>query len=749
MGIAGAECRHYLCGVNFAALTLALSLLSASPDREAADTLASSVSTADIKLSGTLSSSPLAFTELNMQGIERNSVRSAGDLSAVVPNFFQPDYGSHMTSSMYFRGFGSRMDQAVVGIYVDGVPVLNKNAYDFDFPDLRKISVLRGPQSVLFGRNTSLGVICLETLSPFDWTGMRAVAEAVSNGSWKGSASVYRRPSSHFGWSASATFSHEGGFFDNAYDGSRCDSGNALSLRGRLQWRDEGGWRLDNSISAGWLREGGYAYALWDPAGQTLLPVNYNDPSGYERLHITDALSASRSWTDTDLSVSASWQLLDDALELDNDFTPASCFRLLQQQTEHGATAEMILRRHPADSRWTCLAGSFVFGKWLKMHSPVTFLEDGIDELILANANAGIATAFPGERLLIRERSFPIDSEFYIPVYGVSAFSEISWHPGIWTISAGLRLNAEWTSMDYGSGAGIHYLFTLFMDDYKSFVTEFSGRERQSFFVPVPKLSVSCELERACLYAVMQRGYKAGGFNTQLFSDILQNRMMDGLMRNLGVSMHGASYDSASATRYRPESTWNFELGSRFFPAERLHVGANLFWIECTNQQITVMAPGMGTGRMMSNAARSRSRGAELSAAWSGGAWSLNADYGYTLATDSDGRRIPYAPENTLSLSGLYAWKLPDGRLADAIDFAASLRGVGRIWWDEENSLCQPFYAVLRASVTLRRGGRSLSLWGDNLSNAAYNTFWFRSMRRDFFSMGKPIRFGIRLNCNI
>lgn len=734
--------------MNFVVFTAVLFSLAASPDGEIRDTLKASEITATFKLSDKLSRQPVAFTEVNLRRLERDNIRSVGDLSSAVPNFFQPRYGSHITSSIYFRGFGSRIDQPVVGVYLDDIPLLDKNAYDFDFLDIRKVQVLRGAQSVLFGRNTSLGAIRLETLSPFDWTGVRAAAEVASNGTWRTSVSVFGRPAEEWGWSASAAFSHEGGFFVNEYNGERLDTGNGLSLRGRVQWRPSGGWTFDNSLQAGWLKEGGYAYGLWDVQASRVLPVNYNDPSGYRRFHLLDGLTARRSRDRIELSAALSWQFLDDRLEMDNDFTPKSYFSMVQAQHEHGLTAEVIVRSRPAEERrlhW--LAGGFLFGKWLQMSAPVLFKQDGIDELILANANTGIGKAFPGEQIRIQERSFLIDSDFRIPAYGAALFGEASWTAGRWTLTAGLRLDAEWTSMQYDSRSDIHYLFTMIMQDYDLLHTEFTGRERQAFFVPVPKVAASYALDRGLLYATVQRGHKAGGFNTQLFSDILQNRMMDGMMRDLGVSMGRGRYDSAAATQYKPESAWNFELGMHLDPSDALNLSAALFWIECVDQQVTVMAPGMSTGRMMSNAARSRSLGAELSAGWQKGPWTLNLDYGYTHAV-ADGKRLPYAPESTLSASAAYRWDLT-GSWLDDITLGSHVRGVGPIWWDEENTLKQPFYALLSASLSFRHGAFTLSLWGENLTNTSYRTFWFRSIGRDFFAAGRPLQFGLRINYNL
>ena len=330
-----------------ALISTLLLALSPGPEGEMRDSLKASEVTASLKFTGALFQQPVAATEVSMKRLEEDRIRSVGDLSAVAPNFFQPRYGSHITSSIYFRGFGSRIDQPVVGVYLDDVPLLNKNAYDFDFLDLRRAQVLRGPQSVLFGRNTSLGVIRLESLSPFDWTGVRASAEAASNGSWKASSSLFQRPSERLGWSLSVAFSHEGGDFVNAYTGKRCGTGNSLSLKSRVQWLRENGWFFSNNLQANILKEGGYAYGLLEDG--MVLPVNYNDPSGYRRLHVLDGFSARKSLSGAELSAAVSWQFLADRMDMDNDFTPASIFSLTQKQREHGLTAEVLIRNHPGD----------------------------------------------------------------------------------------------------------------------------------------------------------------------------------------------------------------------------------------------------------------------------------------------------------------------------------------------------------------------------------------------------------------
>ena len=128
-----------------------------------------------IKQMPTPGNSPV--TRITPADIRRLGIDAVKDLGDIVPNLYSPDYGSRMTSSIYLRGLGSRIDQAVVGLTIDGVPFLNKDAYDFDLPDIASLSVLRGAQSVLNGRNAMAGQINIYTLSPRDFRGMRAMVE--------------------------------------------------------------------------------------------------------------------------------------------------------------------------------------------------------------------------------------------------------------------------------------------------------------------------------------------------------------------------------------------------------------------------------------------------------------------------------------------------------------------------------------------------------------------------------------------
>ena len=765
MGVAFLAGVLYFCSMK--SLIAILALAFANPVAEVGDNsiptdtlhIESIEITASLKSDDALRT-PIASTQLSMSRIERMGVSSIKDVSLIAPNFYQPNYGSSITSSIYVRGFGSRIDQPVLGVTIDDIPLMNKNAYDFDFYDIRKLELLRGPQGTLYGRNTSGGVMNITTLSPLSWQGLRAMAEYSTMTSYRASVAYYTKPRDNFGISAAAHFNHDGGYFRNTYTDQMCDRGNNASARLRMQWLLRDNWSLDNSLTWGYTKEGGYAYHHLNPTTNTTEAVAYNDPAGYERIAITEGFVAKYQGEKILFSSATSYQYLNDVMTLDQDFTPKSMFTMQQKQREHTITEEVVVRNADRTQRWQWLTGAFAFAKWLDMSSPVTFKRDGIDELILGNINNGIHTVFPNNNMLIGGDNFVINSDFNIPTYGAALYHQSSYRLGNWQLTAGIRFDLEHTSMRYNSNATIPYMFDMTMSDYRDLYSEFKGRERQLFFEILPKIAAEYNFDRGSAYATITRGYKAGGFNTQIFSDILQAKMMNDMMSALGIALDdvgGTTYDSASATRYKPETSWNFELGTHLRPTAGLNIDAALFWIECFDQQVTVLPHGKNTGRMMSNAARARSFGAELSIEYGYEGFTIRGDYGYTNARfreyndghgDYAGNRLPYAPEHTALLMASYSWWF-NHPVVQSLTLSADWRGTGSIYWNEANTRHQPFYSMLGAQATLRMNNIELTIWGRNLTNTEYDVFYFKSVGEEFFSKGTPIHAGIKLNITL
>lgn len=702
-----------------------------------------------VKISDDEASSAYSTTTLRRADIENRHISSVKELSAIAPNFYQPDYGSRMTSSMYVRGFGSRIDQPVVGMNIDGVPVMNKNNYDFELFDIDRVQVMRGAHGLLYGRNTSGGAINLYTMSPLNFQGKRFTLEYGSANNVRVKASHYAAPSNRFGWAVSVLYNHSDGYFMNKELGKNCDGGDNGALRLRLQWLPGDDWSIDNTLSAGYTAEGGWAYRHYNPADKSLAPVAYNDECSYKRFNISEGLVIKRTLDWGAISSTTGYQYVDDRMRLDNDFLPLDYFSMGQYQKEHSLTQEFVVKADDLGA-FNILGGLFGFFKHNNMSAPVHFKQYGIDNLILKNANDWFYTE-EGEELSFKEDNFVIYDDFVIPAFGVAAFVQggLSLHG--FDVKAGLRVDYEYSSMSYDSRSTVHYSTYKEVVGYEVMNTVFKGQKAVDALEMLPSLSVSYGGDWGNVYASARKGFKAGGFNTQLFSDILQSKMIGELTGN-------EQKVDAISTIYMPEKNWTFELGTHLSPldSKKLDIMASLFYIDCRNQQLTTFPDG-GTGRMMSNAGRSFSAGAELSARYVLGDITFDAGFGYTHAefikynrgdADLSGKILPYAPRETYSLNVAYRLPVPRS-FANIFVLNVGWNGVGRTFWNEENTLSQPFYSLLSVSLAWEKGHWGVSLWGKNLLNEKYNTFYFRSIGNDFFAQGKPLHFGISMHINL
>lgn len=678
-----------------------------------------------------------AATTVPLRTLQSAGAYRPQHLSALVPSLHMPEYGASLTSTIYLRGLGSRMENPVLGLYVDGIPVIDKNAYDFDWEAVRSATLLRGPQGTLYGRNAMGGVLALQTLSP-------ASAEKPAFYLEYGSANTVRGGGSftHGNHAFAASFRRSDGFFPNAAKDNRpCDPYAGMLVHWKWE-KSKGNLDLSNLFRLSLSQEGGFAYGLYEDGIQH--PVSYNDEGSYRRLSLLEGVRLKRSAARYILEGTASLQLLADDMHMDQDYTAHSIFTLEQKQLSGAATAEVLLRKAATDDSWQPTTGAFAFYRLNHSYAPVTFKQEGIQTLILDNANKNIPENIG--YLDIPDETMPVNSDFMIGSWNAALFHESVYRTGSWILTAGLRLDYEGARMDYDCLAQLHYQFHPTMVNAKAIEVPYRGSRVHGRVQLLPKVSALYEASDAVkLYGTVARGYRSGGFNTQIFSDILQNQTMTAVMRDLGVYLSKPMVSvNAGNTEYNPEQAWNFEAGARFHKGD-VRADAALYWLEVENQQLTVFPPGKNTGRMMTNAGGSRSLGAELEAQWTPGQWQLRAAYSYCNArftryndgnNDYSGNAIPYIPAHTLYAGAGYDWNLT----ADTVlKLNASLRGTGPFYWNEDNSRREPFSLRLDARVGLSFPRFEVYVRGENLTNTRSNVFYFKSMGNEFFAAGKPL----------
>ena len=396
------------------------------------------------------------------------------------------------------------------------------------------------------------------------------------------------------------------------------------------------------------------------------------------------------------------------------------------------------------------------------MQAPVTFGATGIEKMILDNINAyapydgvycwGDAEGNGADELLL-------DSRFTTHNSGVAAYHRSELHLGRWRLALGLRLDYELVQMLYNTTTTTCYTVVP-SDVTKQPITipmQIANSDvlSRGFFEFLPSFSASVDLDSAgrnMLYLSASKGYKAGGFNTQMFSEVLQRQLKE----KMGLSQ---DIDVDELCAYDPEHSYNVELGGHFGTKDGTFTAdASLFYIECVDQQLTIFPDENSTGRMMTNAGRTRSFGAEVSAtARLAKTLVLSGSYGYTNAKFREfvsggvnyaGNFIPYAPKNSLSLRLMQSVPFTSTWI-DRMVLGVGVTGAGRIYWNEANDVSQQFYALLEASVRFEGEHWAVDLWCKNATNTKYDVFYFESMGNRFLQRGKPMTGGIRVMINI
>ena len=117
-----------------------------------------------------LQESPVAITVVSSKAIEQAKVMDIDDLQTLVPTLRVTPLQRSTNTNFAIRGFGNGTNntgiEPSVGVFIDGVYRSRAAAQIGDLPRLQQIEVLSGPQSTLFGKNASAGVISVSTREP-------------------------------------------------------------------------------------------------------------------------------------------------------------------------------------------------------------------------------------------------------------------------------------------------------------------------------------------------------------------------------------------------------------------------------------------------------------------------------------------------------------------------------------------------------------------------------------------------------
>merc|ERR1712137_1085021 len=140
---------------------------------------------------------PVAVTAFNSDTLDALNVTTLESLSYSSPNVSLDDVGtSRGTANFAIRGLGVNSSipsiDPAVGVFVDGVYMGLNSGLVLDLFDLESVEVLRGPQGLLFGRNTTGGAVLINTGNPTDdFTARARVAYETPVNEGRGGGNLY------------------------------------------------------------------------------------------------------------------------------------------------------------------------------------------------------------------------------------------------------------------------------------------------------------------------------------------------------------------------------------------------------------------------------------------------------------------------------------------------------------------------------------------------------------------------------
>ncbi|WP_255469447.1 TonB-dependent receptor [Butyricimonas hominis] len=660
-----------------------------------------------------ISEIPVALSVISGKNLLNENTPDLRNLSGMIPNFYMQEGGLKLSTPLYVRGIGTVSGTPPVGLYVDGVPVFDKNAFIFDLYDIKQIEVLRGPQTTLYGRNSIIGLINIRTNPPASKLTLQAKAGVSSYNSQNYMVTANLPVRNVVYNKLSFSYNRTDGYFKNDFTGGKTNKSDSYNLRYQGQLYTNDTWQVALGINYNHSFDDGYAYHAIDSLKVHRYRVNYDADASYKRDLASAHVNARKTFDRTTLSWITSYSWTKDKQELDADFTFHDVFRNGKKSKQNLVTQEINYQSTESEKLdWT--VGTFGFYKNL--------------------TNDYLAT-FGTERHLLLP--LDLDKTLYYnntSTWGIAGYGQVTLKnllPGVF-VTVGLRYDYEKASLDYKD--------SLLFHKANSFSGFHDWEEDNSYSAWLPKFSVLKKWNgQLSAYASIAKGYKAGGYN------IIANDMTSQVVK----------------LEYDKETLWNYEIGTKYFSQNgRFNVNAAIFYIDWKDQQIFVMEM---MGPIIKNAGDARSFGAEMDLTWEcmphltyflSSGYS-NSEYYHHLTKAYEGNKIVMAPEFTLNTGFSYQKKVKTP-LFQSFMATTSVTGFGKQYFDEANTLKQNPYFLWNMNFGVSGKYIDFHVWGKNILNKAFFCYMFNSPvgknLPEYLNSGQsgaPSRFGASITIKI
>ncbi|MDR0981683.1 MAG: TonB-dependent receptor [Culturomica sp.] len=671
---------------------------------------------------------PVAVSVLKSSDLPNKGSIDIRSLSGLIPNLYVLDNGLKLSTPLFVRGIGTPTTNPTVGLYVDGVPVFDKNTYIFDLYDIRQIELLRGPQGTLQGRNTIGGMINIITNYPTDEFKVSAKIGYGNYGNQNYNILVNLPFAKNFYNKFFFAYNRHDGFFTNKWTGKKSDENSGYTLRYQGRWLPGNNWDLKFGLNYYKTEEGGYGYYNPDSLRHEHFKVSYNSPSSYNRDLLQSYVNVKKSLKNMTLGFITSYSYYDDIQKNDQDYSDFNLYYNEKPSHQNLVTQEINLHSN-SNEHFDWIVGAFGFYKDLKNRVNITYNEDKYNVRIEVAPNVWIPILANYIQDLYNNRT----TTKGIAGYGQMTVKNIL--PGL-SFTAGLRYDTERAEVDYTdtqvrASGNIDTAFNQ-SKTYREWLPKFSLMKKWN--------------ENINTYISVSKGYRAGGYN------IVLNQQRNNIA-------------------YKSDHTWNYEIGFKYInPARNFNLNLAAFCIDWSDQQFFEMEMNAS---VIKNGGDATSKGIEMDMQWRIiPELTYNLAVGYTHAefTDFSGvnpnshqpfdyknNKLPLVPDFTFNTGAVYHKEKPVQWL-DYVSVSTNVTGIGERYFDNSNDekLRQKPYFLWNASCEVGfMKNLSLELWNLNILNQHY----FANMLKSPLSMipnredlkylgqsGNPFTFGASIS---
>lgn len=594
-------------------------------------------------------------TEIDVDDLDARNVTDIASLSYVAPNVSLDPIGTFKgVANFSIRGLGINSSipsiEPAVGLFVDGVYMGVNAGTVFDLVDVRSVELLRGPQGVAFGHNTTGGAVLISTADPsFDWLAHASLAwegpvDRGRGGPMATGRAVLSGPlSSKLAMRLALLHSTDSGYFRNQFTGGDLGKSETTVLRGGLTF--EASSRLTLTAKAELIDSHGDGAATHNNGQfpRDEFDLSINQPGFYRSKNRFAVLRAEYELDTGVITNIAGWRKYNQRTRNDIDSSPAKIF-----ESDTGTRQEQWSNElyYAADlGRVSFTLGGYVFHQSL-----------GYDE-IRDLTGIGAALQYGG------------GTQGH-DVYGVYGQLDYDIAPAL-TLGIGTRWSREEKS------ARVSYVrprapcsaiaHTCPVSGTNSAVAnpENNGfTDKRSWSNLAPRLALTYTASPTTrIYASATRGFRSGGYNLRI--------TQPAAFEAVSAMMGSLSFDAERIDSFEAGVKWRSEDHSA-------RIEAALFWMDVNSMQREINVPSASSGLSQSiyNTADARIRGGEIEAEFAvTGNLRIGANLGYIDARyveafydiNSDGvideqdlaLALPRAPEWTWG--GSIDWSAPLG----------------------------------------------------------------------------------------